>query len=157
MPLTLWTDKYEVGVESLDADHIIIFSLINYIDEAIRLDASQKTIHRMLRVLILLAVEHFQREEILMNKNAYPDTKAHTAEHHKIVKKLQSLIEAYEKSPTANVSGEIINVLAAWMNGHVMETDMRYRPFLTGQEASPRDAASEQPQAEPEQPVGSGP
>ncbi len=141
MSLTIWTDEYEVGVESLDADHIIIFSLINHVDEAIRSRASKKTIHSMLRVLISLAIDHFHREESLMKKNAYPDTEAHMAEHHKIVSELHPLIVTYEENPTADINSKIIGVLAAWMNVHVLVSDAQYRPFLTNQEVQSRRAA----------------
>ncbi len=133
MPLMLWTDEYEVGVESLDADHIMIFSLINHADEAIRSGAGERAIRRMLRILIALAIDHFKREEVLMQNNDYPDTEAHTAEHHRIVTELQSLLGIYEKNPSAEVSGEIVEALAAWVNVHILKTDMQYRPFLSNQ------------------------
>ncbi|MDP6706760.1 MAG: hypothetical protein QF893_10490 [Alphaproteobacteria bacterium] len=34
MTLIVWSDDFSVGVEALDRDHIIIFSLINHIHEA---------------------------------------------------------------------------------------------------------------------------
>jgi hemerythrin len=142
MPLTLWTDECEVGINSLDADHIIIFSLINHVDDAIRSKANTNTIRSMLRVLIYFAVDHFQREETLMKKNNFPDTDAHMAEHHRIVMDLQSRLVAFEQNPSSGISGEIIDVLAAWANGHVLESDMQYRPFLTEQEPPPQEAAS---------------
>jgi hemerythrin len=33
MALVLWDERYSVGVEALDCDHIIIASLINHVDE----------------------------------------------------------------------------------------------------------------------------
>ncbi|MBC8339166.1 MAG: hemerythrin family protein [Rhodospirillales bacterium] len=148
MPVILWTDEYEVGVESLDADHIMIFSLINHIDEAIRSEAGDRTVRRMLRLLLTLAIDHFQHEENLMKKNNYPDIEAHTAEHHQIATKLQSLIGAYEQDPSAKVSGKIIKTLATWVNVHIPGTDMRYRPYISNKKAQAQPDAEHRLQAE---------
>lgn len=130
MALIIWSNDYNVGVDSLDADHIMIFSLINHIDEAHQSGTDEKAVGRILRVLIDRAVAHFRREEMLMKKHGYPDYEAHAAEHARIMGDLQSLYAAYQESPSAKVSGEIVGLLAAWLQEHVLETDMRYRPYL---------------------------
>jgi len=130
MALIVWNNDYSVGVDSLDADHIMIFSLINHIDEAHQSGTDEKAVGRILRVLIDRAVAHFQREEMLMKKGGYPAYEAHAAEHARIMAELQSLFTAYQESPSAAVSGEIVGLLSAWLQEHVLETDMRYRPFL---------------------------
>jgi len=47
MTVKLWANDFEVGVETLDADHIIIFSLINHIDDAHRSGRDRQTIGKM--------------------------------------------------------------------------------------------------------------
>ena len=131
----LWTDECAVGVESLDADHIIIFSLIKHIDESIRSDANRKTIRSILKILIYHAISHFQHEEKLMEKHGYPEIMAHKTEHHRIVTEMQLLLTDYEENPAAKVNSKIVEVLAAWANEHVEQWDMRYRPYLTDQGA----------------------
>jgi len=130
MPLTLWTDDYEVGVESLDGDHIVIFSLINDVDDAIRSGKNEKVVRQILKVLIYHAVAHFQREEMLMRKHGYPGTEAHTAEHFQIMSELQGLLADQENTPAANVSGKVVDVLTTWVNVHVPNSDMQYRVFF---------------------------
>ena len=39
--------------------------------------------------------------------------------------------ETYQHNPSAAISGEIVKLLAAWLEDHVLETDIRYRPFLS--------------------------
>ncbi|NQU60606.1 MAG: hemerythrin family protein [Rhodospirillales bacterium] len=131
MALIVWTNDFQVGVDKLDADHIMIFSLINHIDEAHLTGSDEKAIGRILQVLIERAFAHFQREEMLMKKHDYPDFEAHAAEHQKIIEELESLYEAYQDKPSADVSREIVEMLSAWLEEHVLETDMRYRPYLS--------------------------
>jgi len=128
--LIIWTNDYRVGVDSLDADHIMIFSLINHIDEAHLSGTDEQAIGRILKVLIDRALAHFQREEMMMRKNEYPDFEAHAAEHQKIIDELRSLYAAYQDHPSARVSAEIVSLLSAWLEEHVLESDMRYRPYM---------------------------
>jgi len=130
MALIVWTSEYRVGVDSLDADHIVIFSLINHIDESHLSGTDELAIGHILRVLIDRALAHFQREEMMMRKNEYPDFEAHAAEHQKIIDELQALYAAYQDHPSAQVSAEIVSLLSAWLDEHVLESDMRYRPYM---------------------------
>lgn len=131
MALIVWTNDFQVGVDKLDADHIMIFSLINHIDEAHLTGSDENAIGRILQVLIERAFAHFQREEMLMKKHAYPEFEAHAAEHKKIIEELEDLYEAYQDKPSADVSREIVEMLSSWLEEHVLETDMRYRPYLS--------------------------
>jgi len=130
MALIVWTNDYQVGVDSLDADHIVIFSLINHIDEAHLTGTDEAAIGCILKVLIDRAVAHFQREEMLMKKHGYPDLEAHAAEHSRLMVQLRSLYEAYQDNPSPEISSGIIELLATWLEEHVLDTDMRYRPHL---------------------------
>jgi len=129
--LIIWTNEYRVGVDSLDADHIMIFSLINHIDEAHLTGTDEAAIGEILKVLINRAKAHFQREEMLMKKNGYPNFGAHAEEHRRILEELGVLYEAYQDNPRAAISGEIVKLLSAWLEDHILETDMQYRPYLS--------------------------
>ncbi|NQV83399.1 MAG: hemerythrin family protein [Rhodospirillales bacterium] len=131
MSLIIWTNEYRVGVDSLDADHIMIFSLINHIDEAHLTGTDEAAIGEILKVLINRAKAHFQREEMLMKKNGYPNFGAHAEEHRRILEELGVLYEAYQDNPRAAISGEIVKLLSAWLEDHILETDMQYRPYLS--------------------------
>jgi hemerythrin len=47
MTVKLWTNDSKAGVEILDADHIIIFSLINHIDDAHQSCSDKQAIGKM--------------------------------------------------------------------------------------------------------------
>lgn len=129
--LIIWTNDYRVGVESLDDDHILIFSLVNHIDDAHLMGTDEKTIGEILKVLIDQTMAHFQREEMLMKKKEFPDLDTHTNEHRNIIKELQSFYDTYQDNPSAAISGEIVKMLSAWLEEHVLKTDMRYGPYLS--------------------------
>ncbi len=130
MALILWSDDFSVGVDRLDSDHITIFSLINHIDEASQSGSDEKAIGHILRTLTDVALAHFNREESLMKLNGYPEFEAHAAEHMAIVDELTSLSAAYHETPSAEICRELVEMLSAWLEGHILESDMRYRPYI---------------------------
>ena len=131
MALMLWTDDFSVGVDSLDADHIVIFSLINHVDDANRSGDDQHAIGRLLKVLLDVAEAHFQREEEIMVQNGFPELEAHVEEHRNIIDDVQSLYVAYQETQSSEISHEIAKTLCAWLEEHILETDMQYRPYVS--------------------------
>lgn len=51
MALIIWSGRYSVGVDVLDADHIIVASLINHIDDAMQSGSDESAVGRVLKVL----------------------------------------------------------------------------------------------------------
>ena len=130
MALIIWTHDYSVGVDSLDSDHIVIFSLINHIDEAKRVGGDEAAVGRILRVLIDRAQAHFRREEALLEKHGYPRLEEHRAAHRLLDQQLEELHTEYERYPSPEVSREIMELLAYWLDEHILQVDMDYKQFL---------------------------
>ena len=131
MTLMIWSSDYKVDVDSLDADHITIFSLINHIDEAHHAGTDKQAISELLKVLIDRAMAHFKREEMIMKQNEYPDFNEHVAEHREIIKNIEELYEAYLESTSHTLSRAIIRILCSWLADHILKSDMRYKPYVS--------------------------
>ncbi len=52
MALIVWDKAYAVGIEALDADHIVIFSLMNHIHESKQSGTDVTAIGAILKVLL---------------------------------------------------------------------------------------------------------
>ena len=131
MTVKIWATDFEVGVESLDADHIMIFSLINHIDDAHQSGCDEQAIGKMLKVLMERAIAHFKREESFMRKHNYPGLQHHAEEHRKIITDLQKLYEAYQDTSNVIASRAIVRILCSWLEEHIMKSDMHYKPYLS--------------------------
>jgi hemerythrin len=142
MALIVWNDALSVGVDSLDADHIIVASLINHIDDAKQSASDERTVGRVLRVLVDHAFTHFTREESLLETHGYPLLEPHRREHRLIEEQLQELCEAYERTADPELSREIMELLHFWLVEHIMKVDMHYKTFLA-------DKLVEDPQLRP--------
>ena len=71
MALILWINDYSVGVDALDADHIMIVSLMNQIDDLKQVGTEEAAVGTVVKVLLDVAHTHFRREEGIL-KSAYP-------------------------------------------------------------------------------------
>lgn len=130
MALIVWSDALSVGVDALDADHIIVASLINHIDDAKQSASDERAVGRILRVLVEHAFAHFAREEALLETHRYPLLERHRREHGLIEEQLQELCEAYERTADPELSREIMHILHFWLVEHIMKVDMHYKAFL---------------------------
>jgi hemerythrin-like metal-binding protein len=130
MALIVWNYALSVGVDSLDADHIVVASLINHIDDAKQSASDERAVGRILRVLVEHAFAHFTREETLLETHSYPLLEQHRREHRLIEEQLQELCEAYERTADPELSREIMQILHFWLVEHIMKVDMHYKAFL---------------------------
>lgn len=130
MALILWNSKYSVGIDALDADHIMIFSLINHLDEAKRFGSDESAIGCILDALIKFARGHFRREEKLLAEYGYPELERHKEAHRLLEEQLKDLHEEYQRTPNSETSQEIMELVAFWLDEHILNVDMRYKDYL---------------------------
>jgi hemerythrin len=130
MTLILWINDYSVGVEALDADHIMIVSLMNQIDDLKQSGTEEEAVGTVLKVLLDVAHTHFRREEGFLKKHDYPQFERHWHEHRVLEEQLAELHEAYARTPDPDISQEILELLNFWLIEHILKVDMRYKGFL---------------------------
>ena len=130
MALILWSNDYSVGVPRLDADHIVIASLINHIDDAKQTGADESVVAGILRVLLDFAATHFRREEAMMQKAGFAGLADHVREHELLAEQLDELHDEYAASRDPEISREIMELLNFWLVEHILTVDMRYRSQL---------------------------
>lgn len=132
MALIIWDERYSVGIESLDWDHIVIASLINHLDEVKQHGSNEGAVAAIVRALIRIAYEHFAREELLFLRYDYPEREVHRREHRLLEEQLEELYAAYRLTPDPEISREIMELLNFWLVEHILKVDKRYEPFLAG-------------------------
>lgn len=130
MALIIWSSDYSVGVDSLDADHIVVASLINQIDDAKQSGSDEGAVGRVLKVLLDHAYAHFAREEALLAEHGYPHLAQHRKEHRLLEDQLHELYDEYARTPTPDISREIMELLNYWLIEHILKVDMHYKAFL---------------------------
>ncbi len=130
MALITWINDYSVGVDRLDADHIVIISLMNQIDDLKQTSTEEAAVGTVLKVLLDFACTHFRREEGYLKRHDYPEFERHWHEHRVLEEQLEELYEAYARTPDPDISQEILELLNFWLIEHILKVDMRYKGFL---------------------------
>jgi hemerythrin len=138
MPLIQWQDSFSVGVASVDADHQVLVGLLNQLYEAREEGQTRDVVGSVVNVLIEYTVNHFQREEKLMELGGYPEIEVHKDLHRKLTAQVLSFQQQFAGGRNAAVD-ELFEFLKNWLIGHILMVDTRYRPWVEKVELDARD------------------
>ena len=118
----------------IDEDHKLLIEIVNTFEVALTRKLAPQTVDHGLKLLRHYALEHFRREEELQRAVQYPFAEAHAREHRDLVKKLGAIIAhrtaAASKVDIAEVATEILDLLKEWLVCHILQTDLRMRPYV---------------------------
>ena len=122
----VWNEGMSVGVEAIDNDHKKIITILS------RLIASQNSqdvdnvINQTFSELEHYIVEHFSREEALLEQFNYKKLDAHKDSHKKFVEKVAQLKQQWLENNTREVRSEITDYLQHWLLKHILQEDQDY-------------------------------
>jgi len=139
-----WREALRVGDPQIDSDHQHLIDLINHFEAAI----SGHIDHRKVAVVLLGLVEytgqHFQREEAIQRRIRYTYGEAHCKQHRDVLHQLNELLHEYTKSKgdvRDRMVVEMADFLKHWLIDHIIESDLRMRPFIQKMQHEQEDAA----------------
>lgn len=125
-----WNPSFSVGVKLLDEQHIRIVDMINRLISDREATVRSEIVSELLGGLTQYTTDHFRAEEQLLEEYGYPDL-AHQKEEHKAARiKIVALCQA-TISHEESVPAELLTFMRDWWVNHILETDMKYRSFLT--------------------------
>ena len=131
MEAIYWSEKFSVGVKELDEQHRQIIEMLNrLISTPEARDANSETVSEILTAMTRYSLEHFKTEEGLMKAHGYPNLEEHRQEHIAYRRK------AIDFSTAATIGVEsvpqiLIDYLSEWWVHHILDEDMKYKPFFT--------------------------
>lgn len=139
-----WRDALCVGDPSIDSDHKHLIDLINQFEQSITGQINHKSIAKVLIGLVQYTTEHFAREEEIQLKIRYPYVESHRRQHRDVLKKLGALLQEYTESHGEirdKLIRDMTSFLKEWLVNHIIESDLRMRPFVLKMQAEQKDAA----------------
>jgi len=125
-----WSDEYLVHIPEIDADHRNLFALANRIHQHIEKGAGHDAILHAIGHLVSYVHGHFDREERLMERVAYPDLAAHKKTHRMLEQIVQSMHRIFQHEPSAVDPDKLLEFLRDWLRNHIMKSDMQYEPWV---------------------------
>jgi len=128
-----WTPDMSVGVAALDEDHQRLVGLLNQFIEAVDEGEGVLVVDAIFGGLLNYADTHFVREEKIMEACGYPDLAAHKEQHMKLVERVLESREAYMRTSTETLEGEVREFLMSWLQDHILVDDMDYKSLVEEQ------------------------
>jgi len=124
-----WSDKFSVGVRTMDDQHTVLFETLNDLHAAMMKGNGQKQTGPLLRSLVNYTREHFSAEESMLEAAHYPELPAHRAKHRELTHQVEQYVARYERGEiTLNI--HLLNFLRDWLTSHIQGTDHQYGPWI---------------------------
>jgi len=126
-----WSKKMSVGNETIDSEHKKILDLVNEVERIIR-SKDSALFARALDVLEKATRKHFEHEEKIALAIDFP-FEEHNLEHEYILGEFQVLKGKFAEIQggwSESVAEHYYMFLSTWAIDHVMEDDMKMKPFL---------------------------
>ena len=134
-----WSSDFEIGIGAIDDDHKNLFDLIRQLGDQISQGRGPGRISATINALMLYVDEHFEREERFMLRAGYPDFDAHKKQHNMFRDSVVALQSFHTENPEDVDAQKIVLFLEEWLLHHILEIDVQYKPYLTGEKAGNPD------------------
>lgn len=129
MALLTWSDKYSVGVKSMDNQHKAMIQMLNELYDAMMEGNALCITGPLLQRLVEYTKIHFSSEEQLMEANGYPNLAAHHTRHLQLIDEVEKHIESYERQDLF-MPIPLLHFLRDWIATHIQKEDRHYGPFV---------------------------
>lgn len=124
-----WNTELSVGIKEIDDQHKDWLNIVNELHENINTGKSKETLRNTIDKLVKYSEDHFNTEERYMFRYQYPGYENHKKEHLDFTGKIIEFRDNFNLS-TLISSLEVMDFLKKWLMHHILETDLKYSPFL---------------------------
>jgi hemerythrin-like metal-binding protein len=129
MALLSWDASYSVGIDSIDAQHSVLFQALNDLHTAMLKGKTKEVTGRLLRELLAYTCRHFSAEESMLARNSYPDLAQHRKLHIELTDQVRDYVDRFERGEAA-ISVHLLTFLRDWLNNHIRREDRAYSGWL---------------------------
>jgi hemerythrin len=124
-----WSESFRVEVKELDDQHRKLFAQVNDLSELVGHSGMIAGHDAKKKELLEFTRFHFESEEALMEKNAYPRLEVQKKAHAELLARLERFVGAGERRvrPRAET---MVDYLKDWLIRHTLLEDLTYREFF---------------------------
>ena len=120
-----WEKAYSVGLEEIDDQHKMMFSIINKLFNSTCPQQVTEVIDELKEYLDV----HFATEEKYMSEFNYPELEIHHRIHQEFREQIDQL--GIDKTIDFNeASMDLLQVLYDWIVRHILNDDKKYAPYI---------------------------
>ncbi len=127
--LMVWGPKLATGISEVDDQHKKLVGMVNQLHRAMKMKMGAAEAGNILTELAEYTVYHFGHEEALFERHGYPEAGNHKRAHDKLVAQVLEFQKGFQEGEAA-LTMDLMDFLKNWLQNHILETDMKYVPFL---------------------------
>ena len=120
-----WSDKYSVGVQSIDNQHKEILEILNRLLQALKEGKAHDVVNQIIHDLEQYAYMHFQKEEFFFQRFNYTGSAEHIHEHQQFRDKIMAL-KSDVISGKVSFTVDLMFFLKEWVEHHILVMDKAY-------------------------------
>ncbi|MCL2202735.1 MAG: bacteriohemerythrin [Defluviitaleaceae bacterium] len=128
-----WSPKYLTGNALVDSEHEQIFAMVTDVIGQKFKERGEK-IETVINFFVSYTLQHFSHELKLMEDSGYPEIQEHKRQHAEYMEKVNALKAKIETDPNRDISVEVGDVIADWLENHVLCSDkkmaLHYRDWM---------------------------
>jgi hemerythrin len=129
IPLIVWDDKFNLGIDTVDEHHRTLVELINAIYTSIEHPGNPAFAEKALLDLHKYTDYHFDYEEQLMKEMNYPLYEDHVITHRQFRRQITDLKNQFARHQSV-VDFDLVMLLKDWFMRHSQDEDREYVSFL---------------------------
>lgn len=119
-----WTERLAIGDPEIDAQHRELFERVDALLVAMRSGEGRERLESMFAFLQRYVLGHFQAEERLMRREAYPHLAEHARQHEEFIVRVVGIEEQLrEHGPCSSQVMNASALLCEWLREHVAAAD----------------------------------
>lgn len=124
-----WNEDYDVKVERFNEQHRHFFEIIRKLYAAIENKNDRLAMALIINDLIGYTKNHFEEEEICLQKTLYPEFEKHKKQHQAFIKKIEQFTSDYNGGKHL-LHFDMLVLLKNWVLVHIAVEDKKYGDYL---------------------------
>lgn len=125
MPIMLWDETLDIGVEAMNREHRDILDAMNKVFDAAAAGLNGPAMMALIGRLGQITAHHFADEEKFMTKIGFPTLEAHKRVHAKLLADFAAHAAAIEKD-NGTATQAFFQFLRLWLSAHIKCIDRKY-------------------------------
>ena len=127
--LVTWSKQMETGIGAIDTQHRSLVDIVNQLHTAMKEGRAKDKIAGVVKELVRYTEYHFNAEESLLQRHAFPELDAHKKTHRGFVEQLEKFVSDAE-SKKISLSVDVLRFLSDWLVKHIQGRDQEYATYL---------------------------
>jgi len=128
-----WESDYKIGHRQMDAQHLVLFSILNQLDININADLDYGSLIDILTAMKAYVSLHFANEEEVMRKAGYPQLTEHCQTHRTFLRQVASYEKSLSPDNALETALKVRSTVMTWLIDHILTVDADYAKYIAAQ------------------------